>query len=119
MDLIKFRRSLGGGTDDEIVRGCADIDPTIKTPEQGKIFIWSMFKRLLETDRYASAGTLLWGEELFNCGPAMVRKILNFARTHQNIIVLGAAACGKTYGLVSFCLLESFPVSCANSVDLS
>jgi len=105
MDLIAFRRSLGQGSDEELVAGVAALDPTVLTADQAKAWLWALVKRLLETERYALAGALLWGD-LFNSGPRAVQQLLKFVRSTQNMIVLGAAAMGKTYTLICYCLLD-------------
>jgi|SRR5215469_1484643 len=106
MDLAAFRRDCGEGTDDELVSACAKIDPSIQHPDQAKAWIWALVKRLLDTERYGLAGLLLWGEALFNIGPTAVQKLFRFVRSTQNMIVLGAAAMGKTYSLICYCLLD-------------
>jgi hypothetical protein len=106
MDLLKFRRSCGECSDEELVRAVQELDPSVKHPDQAKGFIWALVKRLLDTDRYASAGLLLWGEALFNGGPKAVQQLMRFVRTNQNMIVLGGAALGKTYTLICYCLLD-------------
>ncbi len=95
VDLAKFRRSCGECTDEELVRAVAEIDPTVEVPDQAKAWIWALIQRLLNTERYALAGILLWGDALFNPGPRAVQQLLRFVRSTQNMIVLGAAAMGK------------------------
>src|SRR3981189_74935 len=106
MDLVKFRRSCGEWTDEELVKAVAVIDPSVEVPDQAKAWIWALVKRLLDTERYALAGMLLWGDALFNAGPKAVQQLLKFVRSTQNMIVLGAAAMGKTYTLICYCLLD-------------
>jgi hypothetical protein len=106
MNLSEFRKSCGAGTDEELVRAVWAYDKSVQSPDQAKAWIWALVKRLLDTERYAMAGLLLWGEALFNAGPKAVRELLSFVRTHQNMIVLGAAAMGKTYTLICYCLLD-------------
>jgi hypothetical protein len=106
MDLIAFRASCGEGTDEELVKAVTAIDPSVLTPDQAKAWIWALLKRLLDTERYALAGLLLWGEALFNAGPRAVKELLRFVRATQNMIVLGGAALGKTYTLIAYCLLD-------------
>lgn len=106
MDLLQFRRKCGECTDEELVSAVAEIDPSVEVPDQAKAWIWALLKRLLDTDRYALAGMLLWGESLFNGGPRAVQQLLRFVRSTQNMIVLGAAAMGKTYTLICYCLLD-------------
>jgi hypothetical protein len=95
LDLAKFRRSCGECTDEELVKAVAAIDPSVEVPDQAKAFLWALIKRLLDTERYALAGIVLWGEALFNPGPRAVQQLLRFVRSTQNMIVLGAAAMGK------------------------
>ena len=102
MDLAQFRRACGECSDQELVKACFSLDPSIQHPDQAKTWIWALIKRLLDTERYASAGLLLWGEALFNPGPKAVQQLLKFIRANQNSIVLGAAAVGKTYSLVAY-----------------
>ena len=106
MDLAKFRRNCGECSDEELVRAVAEIDPSVEVPDQAKAWIWAVLKRLLDTDRYALAGVLLWGDALFNAGPKAVQQLLKFVRSNQNMIVLGAAAMGKTYTLICYSLLD-------------
>jgi hypothetical protein len=106
VDLAAFRRSLGEGTDEEIVPAVWAIDKTVQSPDQARAWIWALIKRLLDTERYAPAGLVLWGEALFNNGPAVVSQLLKAVRCSQNLIVLGAAALGKTYTLICYCLLD-------------
>jgi hypothetical protein len=106
MDLLAFRKSCGECTDEELVRAVAALDPTVKTPDQAKAWIWFLIKRLLDTERYGAAGVLLWGEALFNAGPRAVQQLLHTVRGTQNLIVLGAAAMGKTYTLICYVLLD-------------
>lgn len=106
MNLSEFRQSCGMGTDEELVRAVWQYDKSVKSADHAKAWIWTLAKRLLDTERYASAGTLLWGEALFNGGPKAVQQLLRFVRTTQNMIVLGAAAMGKTYTLICYCLLD-------------
>ena len=106
MDLAKFRRDCGECTDEELVRAVAAYDPSVQTGDQAKAWIWFLIKRLLETERYGLAGVLLWGEALFNPGPRAVQQLLHTVRSTQNLIVLGAAAMGKTYTLICYVLLD-------------
>lgn len=106
MDLLKFRQSCGDCTDEELVKAVAALDPTVEVPDQAKAWIWALIKRLLDTERYALAGALLWGDALFNARPKAVQQLLKFVRGTQNMIVLGAAAMGKTYTLICYCLLD-------------
>jgi hypothetical protein len=106
MDLATFRASCGEGTGEELLKAVAAIDPSVLTPDQAKAWIWALLKRLLDTERYAQAGLLLWGEALFNAGPRAVNELLRFVRSTQNMIVLGGAALGKTYTLIAYCLLD-------------
>jgi hypothetical protein len=106
MDLIEFRRKLGQGSDEEIVPAVWELDRTVDTPDQAKAWIWALIQRLLDTERYGLAGMLLWGEKLFNSGPRAVKQLLKYVRQTQNMIVLGAAAMGKTYTLICYCLLD-------------
>jgi hypothetical protein len=106
MDLAKFRRSCGECSDEELVKAVAAIDPSVEVPDQAKTWIWALVKRLLDTERYALAGMVLWGPALFNAGPKAVQQLLKFVRSTQNMIVLGAAAMGKTYTLICYCLLD-------------
>lgn len=106
MDLQAFRASCGEGTDEELVKAVAALDPSVLTPDQAKAWIWALLKRLLDTERYALAGLLLWGEALFNANPRAVKELMRFVRSTQNMIVLGGAALGKTYTLIAYCLLD-------------
>jgi hypothetical protein len=106
MDLAKFRRACGECSDEELVKAVAAIDPSVEVPDQAKAWIWALVKRLLDTERYALAGMVLWGPALFNAGPKAVQQLLKFVRGTQNMIVLGAAAMGKTYTLICYCLLD-------------
>jgi hypothetical protein len=106
MDLVKLRRSFGEGNDESIVRAVWEIDKSVRTPDQAKAWLWALAKRLLETERYGSAGLLLWGPALFNSEPRAVQQLMRFVRQAQNMIVLGGAALGKTYTLICYCLLD-------------
>jgi hypothetical protein len=106
MNLLDFRKECGTGTDEELVRAVWAIDKSVQTPDQAKAWIWMLIKRLLDTERYGLAGLLLWGDALFNAGPRAVQQLLRFVRTTQNMIVLGAAAMGKTYTLICYVLLD-------------
>jgi hypothetical protein len=106
MDIAQFRKDCGGCSDEELTQAVARIDPSVQSADQARAWIWTLLKRLLDTDRYGLAGTLLWGEESFTYKPAAVRKLLSRVREVQNLIVLGAAACGKSYGLISYLLLD-------------
>jgi hypothetical protein len=105
MDLAKFREQLGEGTDEEVVKAVWEIDPSVREPDQARGWVWALVKRLLDTERYGSAGALLWGE-LFNCRPRAVKQLLQKVRTTQSLIVLGGAALGKTYSLIGYLLLD-------------
>jgi hypothetical protein len=106
MDLLKFRHECGQGDDESLVKAVWAIDSTVQTPDQAKSWIWVLFKKLLDTERYGAAGLLLWGPALFNSGPRAVRELLRFVRSTQNMIVLGGAALGKTYTLIAYCLMD-------------
>jgi hypothetical protein len=106
MDLLKFRRSCGECSDEELVRAVWELDPSVRSPDQAKGYIWALVKRLLDTDRYNSAGVLLWGEALYNPNPRAVQQLMKFVRSTQNMIVLGGAALGKTYTLICYMLLD-------------
>jgi hypothetical protein len=95
MDLFKFRRDCGGGDDESLVKAVWTIDESVRTPDQAKAWIWTLIKRLLDTERYSLAGTILWGEALWNPRPKAVQQLLRFVRMTQNMIVLGGAALGK------------------------
>lgn len=106
MDLLAFRKSCGEGSDEELVRAVYTLDPTVQNPDQARIFLWAMVEKLLSSERYGAAGLLLWGSELFNNEPRAVRQLFQAVRTSQNLIVLGAAAMGKSYSLIVFTLLD-------------
>jgi len=106
MNLVEFRRDCGEGTDDELVAAVAKLDKSVVDPTQAKAWVWALLRRLLDTERYALAGVLLWGEALFNPGPRAVQQLLKFIRQSQNFICLGAAAMGKTYTLICYLLLD-------------
>lgn len=106
MDLLEFRQSLGEGTDEQLVKACFKVDPSITEPDQAKAWVWALVKRLLDTERYALAGAVLWGSALFNSKPRAVNQVLKFVRAHQNFICLGGAALGKTYTLICYLLLD-------------
>jgi hypothetical protein len=106
VDLVKFRETCGECSDEELIRAVWEYDQTVVNPDQAKGWIWAFAKRLLETERYASAGVLLWGPALFNPGPKAVTQLLRFIRATQNMIVLGGAALGKTYTLIGYELLD-------------
>ena len=106
LDLSEFRKECGEGTDEELLKAVWKLDNTVQTPDQSKAFIWALVKCLLDTERYGAAGTLLWGEALFNYGPRAVQTLMNRVRTTQNMIVLGGAALGKTYTLICYLLLD-------------
>ena len=106
MNLVQFRRDCGEGTDAELLQAVQQFLPEVADPTQAKAWIWTLLKRLLDTERYALAGVLLWGEALFNPGPKAVQQLLKFVRQSQNFICLGAAAMGKTYTLICYLLLD-------------
>lgn len=106
LDLVEFRASCGDGSDEQLTRAVWSIDHTVQEPDQAKAWIWALIKRLLDTERYGLAGLLIWGPALFNVGPKAVSQLLKFVRSTQNMIVLGAAAMGKTYSLICYCLLD-------------
>jgi hypothetical protein len=106
MDISKFRQQCGECSDKEIVAAVSEIDKTVQTPDQARAWIWALIKRLLDTERYGLAGVLLWGDALFNPGPKAVKQLLSYARSKQNMIILGGAALGKTYTLICYLLLD-------------
>ena len=106
MDLLELRRNCGDGSDEELVKAVSAIDPSVKDPTQAKAYLWALIRRLLDTERYALAGALLWGEALFNPGPRAVQQLLKFIRQSQNLICLGAAAVGKTYTMICYLLMD-------------
>ena len=106
MDLATFRRDCGECSDEELTRAVWSIDQSVSTPDQAKAWIWALVKRLLETERYSTAGLLLWGEAVFNSGPKAVSQLMRFVRQTQNMVVLGGAALGKTYTLIAYELLD-------------
>jgi hypothetical protein len=106
MDLLKFRRNCGECSDEELVRAVWEIDQTVANPDAARAWIWAMVQRLLNTERYNSAGVLLWGEALYNPNPKAVQQLMRFVRSTQNMIVLGGAALGKTYTLICYVLLD-------------
>lgn len=106
MDLLKFRRDCGEGDDESLVKAVWEIDKSVQSPDQAKTWIWFLIKRLLDTERYALAGLVLWGPALWNPEPRAVRELIRFMRSTQNMIVLGGAALGKTYTLVAMLLCE-------------
>lgn len=106
MDLLEFRRSCGECDDESLVKAVAKIEPSVETADQSKVWIWTLVRQLLDSDRYGAAGMLLWGPELFNSKPHAVQKLLQMVRSKQNLIVLGAAAMGKSYSLICFTLLD-------------
>jgi hypothetical protein len=106
MDLAQFRKHCGECTDEELVRAVAEIEATVQTPDQAKSWIWFLIKRLLDSERYTMAGLVLWGPALFSSEPKAVRTLFQTVRSCQNLIVLGAAAMGKSYSLIAYCLLD-------------
>src|SRR4029077_15643611 len=106
MDLLEFRKNCGDCSDENLVRAVAQIESTVQTPDQAKAWIWFLIKRLLESERYTLDGLLLWGPALFNSEPKAVRQLFQTVRSTQNLIVLGAAAMGKSYSLIAFSLLD-------------
>ena len=106
MDLLAFRKSCGGCTDEELIRAVATIEPSVETVDQARAWLWFVIKKLLESERYTSAGLLLWGPALFSSEPRAVRQLFQTVRSVQNLIVLGAAAMGKSYSLIAYSLLD-------------
>jgi hypothetical protein len=106
LDLVEFRKDCGGCSDEELIAAVQKIDPTVQSVDQARSWIWVLIKRLLDTERYGLAGMVLWGEAIFNSGPKAVRQLLTKVRSAQNLIVLGAAAMGKTYSLICYLLLD-------------
>jgi hypothetical protein len=106
MNLLDLRKACGEGTDDELLEAVSGLDQSVKDPTQAKAWLWALLRRLLDTERYALAGMLLWGEALFNPAPRAVQQLIKFIRNSQNFICLGAAAMGKTYTMICYLLLD-------------
>ena len=106
MDLMEFRKNCGECSDEELVKAVAVIEPSVENSDAAKAWIWIVLKKLLDTERYGAAGTLLWGSALWNPEPLAVQRLLHAIRTTQNLIVLGAAAMGKTYTVCCWMLMD-------------
>jgi hypothetical protein len=89
MDLLKFRKSCGDCTDEELVKAVWEIDQTVQLPDQARAWIWMLIKRLLKTDRYALEGVFLWCEAAFKHGQKKVKKHLrcvgNTSRARKDV----------------------------------
>jgi hypothetical protein len=106
MDLLEFRKSCGGCDDESLIQAVAKIEPSVQNIDQARAWLWFLIKRLLDSERYTSAGLLLWGPALFSSEPKAVRQLFQTVRSVQNLIVLGAAAMGKSYSLIAYSLLD-------------
>lgn len=106
IDLPTLRKSFGTGAPYEIVSGCQAVCPTIEDYAQAEIFIWSIVRRLLSSNRYRAAAHLLWGPDLFDARPKGVSRIIHAIQTNAKVIILGSASSGKSYSIAAFCVLD-------------
>lgn len=103
MTALEFRHKLEerGKLD-----GCRDIKPEIDTEEQADTFIWTYVQRLLQARRYAPAGLVLWGENLWNVKPECVRRVFKAINENNLVLVQGGGAQSKSYTGIGWTFLD-------------
>ena len=106
MDLLQFRRDCGECSDAELIKAVAAIELSVETADQARGWIWALIHKLLNSERYTQAGLVLWGPALFSSEPRAVRQLFQTVRQCQNLICLGAAAMGKSYSIIAYCMLD-------------
>jgi hypothetical protein len=99
---------MGGCSDEEIIVACHLHDPTILTLDQAQAWLTILILALLNCDRYVEAAYLIWGPRLFDSRPRAVQRLWSALQKNAQLIILGAAAQGKTFGVCAFLLLDFY-----------
>jgi hypothetical protein len=106
MNLDDLRRSLGNGTDDELIGTVAELEPTCASITQARAYLWAVVSQLLRANRLVATATLLWGRELFDARPLSVKRIFDAICSEAKLILLGCGSAGKTYTTAAWFLLD-------------
>jgi hypothetical protein len=61
MDMEKLVKSFGHLTEEEITAGCRILDPKIDSYETARVWLWIVIRRLVDTEKFNSAKTLIEG----------------------------------------------------------
>lgn len=76
------------------------------TPKQGRDVLSLLFYSFLNADAFIEAALLAWGNIQFNPEPMEVQRIWDAMINHQKVLILGAAALGKSYSGMALKLLN-------------
>ncbi len=79
-----------------------------KTGNEAEADAWLMTQimSLLADGKYAAAGTIIWGNRLFNPRPIMVKKVWQALNKHAKNLLQGSSAEGKSYSAIVWHLLD-------------
>lgn len=89
-----------------LVQKQMSIDAPVKNAAQANQILQVYLQYLLDKQRYVDAATLLWTPTLFSGEPRSVQMVWNELFRNSALMVPGAAAMGKSYGLGVFCFLD-------------
>jgi hypothetical protein len=106
MTLEELRKSLGTGSDEELIGTVAELEPSCQTLSQAHAYLWALISRLLRNGRLIAVANLLWGRELFDTRPQSVKRIWQAIESEAKLILLGCGSAGKTYTTAVWFLLD-------------
>jgi hypothetical protein len=106
MTLRDLRQSLGRGTPDELLGTVQELEPSCQSNEQAQAYLWAIVSQLLRAGRLIQAAALLWGEDLFDARPKVVRRIFSAIESEAKLILLGCGSAGKTFSTATWLLLD-------------
>ncbi len=79
-----------------LVMAIAGQPQNIKTETMAVKVCRSLEKKLLDSEMYLHAGTLLWGPEMFNSEPESVVRVFEALRVNAKVLFQGASSMGKS-----------------------
>lgn len=89
-----------------LVQQKLDLSAPITNDVEANQVLYTFLQFLLDNQRYVDAATLLWTPTLFSGEPRSVKMVWNELFKSSAMMVPGAAAMGKSYGLGVWCFLD-------------
>lgn len=95
MDAAAFRKIIEWKG---LLSACREaIDPKIESDEQAVAYVKSYIQSLLLARKYAAAGILRWGENLFTLHPECTKMVWRAISKHPKVLIMGGSSVGKSF----------------------
>lgn len=95
MNALEFRKVIEW--EGRLAAARKAIRPDIDSEEQAIALIKSYIQSLLYARKYAAAGILRWGENLFTLHPECTKMVWRAISAHSKVLVMGGSSVGKSF----------------------